>query len=74
MNVVLNILFTIVGGIAGYFTSKKISDESEKKIIDTLTLEIKALQDKLTTGRSTTGTEQAEINGLTKALNIIKNK
>lgn len=73
MNVVYNILFMFVGGIVGYFTSKRISDASEKKIIDTLTAAIKALEDKLQTGRST-GTEQAEINGLTKALNIIKQK
>lgn len=73
MNIVYSILFTLTGGIVGYFTSKRISDQSEKKIIDILTLEIKALQDKLTTGRST-GTEQIEINALTKALTIIKNK
>lgn len=73
MNVIYNILFTLGGGIVGYFTSKRISDESEKKIIDTLTSAIKALEDKIKTGRST-GAEQAELNGLRKALSIIKQK
>lgn len=72
----MNWITLIVGLVAlfiGYKLNQYANQQSEKRIIDTLTAEIESLKNKQATGRITPQ-EQTRIAGLEEAINILQNK
>lgn len=73
----MNFWTVIVGAIAmfvGYKLNQRANEQTEKRIIAAFTAEIEKLKAQQQSGTRTTGTEQGQIEGLEKALELIKKK
>jgi hypothetical protein len=69
----LTLIIGLIALFAGYKLNQRANEQSEKRIIEALTAEIQKLKQQQQTSRNT-GNEQAQINGLEKALKLITNK